>query len=72
MAAAISLLGLQSGAALATVVGVLVEVPIMLSVHAIVKRTRARYERSRSRSRSSGFRPLTDAQVSLLVSVYSW
>jgi len=72
VAAAISLLGLQSGAALATVVGVLVEVPIMLSVLAIVKRTRARYERSRSRSRSSGFRPLTDAQVSLLVSVYSW
>lgn len=45
VAAAISLFGLQSGAALATVVGVLVEVPVMLSVVAIVKRTRSWYER---------------------------
>jgi ACR3 family arsenite transporter len=45
VAAAISLFGLQSGAALATVVGVLVEVPVMLSVVAIVKRSRAWYER---------------------------
>ncbi|QNN65609.1 ACR3 family arsenite efflux transporter [Sphingomonas rhizophila] len=45
VAAAISLFGLQSGAALATVVGVLVEVPVMLSVVAIVKRTRRWYER---------------------------
>ena len=45
VAAAISLFGLKSGAALATVVGVLVEVPVMLSVVAIVKRTRAWYER---------------------------
>ena len=44
VAAAISLFGLQSGAALATVVGVLVEVPVMLSVVAIVKRTRGWYE----------------------------
>ena len=44
VAAAISLFGLQSGAALATVVGVLVEVPVMLSVVAIVKRTRSWYE----------------------------
>lgn len=44
VAAAISLFGLHSGAALATVVGVLVEVPVMLSVVAIVKRTRAWYE----------------------------
>lgn len=44
VAAAISLFGLQSGAALATVVGVLVEVPVMLSVVAIVKRTRPWYE----------------------------
>ena len=36
MAAAISLFGFDSGAALATVVGVLVEVPVMLSVVAIV------------------------------------
>jgi arsenite transporter len=46
VAAAISLFGLNSGAALATVVGVLVEVPVMLSVVAIVKRTRGWYERS--------------------------
>ena len=46
VAAAISLFGLQSGAALATVVGVLVEVPVMLSVVAIVKRSRAWYERA--------------------------
>ncbi|HTG38011.1 ACR3 family arsenite efflux transporter [Sphingomonas sp.] len=44
VAAAISLFGLQSGAALATVVGVLVEVPVMLSVVAIVRRTRGWYE----------------------------
>jgi ACR3 family arsenite transporter len=44
VAAAISLFGLQSGAVLATVVGVLVEVPVMLSVVAIVKRTRGWYE----------------------------
>ncbi|WP_197707500.1 MULTISPECIES: ACR3 family arsenite efflux transporter [Sphingobium] len=46
VAAAISLFGLNSGAALATVVGVLVEVPVMLSVVAIVKRSRPWYERS--------------------------
>jgi ACR3 family arsenite transporter len=44
VAAAISLFGLTSGAALATVVGVLVEVPVMLSVVAIVKRSRGWYE----------------------------
>ncbi len=44
VAAAISLFGFDSGAALATVVGVLVEVPVMLSVVAIVNRTRAWYE----------------------------
>lgn len=46
VAAAISLFGLKSGAALATVVGVLVEVPVMLSVVAIVKRSRGWYERA--------------------------
>ena len=40
VAVAISLFGLTSGAALATVVGVLVEVPVMLSLVAIVNRTR--------------------------------
>ena len=44
VAVAISLFGLQSGAALATVVGVLVEVPVMLSVVWIVNRSRDWYE----------------------------
>ena len=46
VAAAVSLFGLHSGAALATVVGVLVEVPVMLSVVAVVNRTRGWYGRS--------------------------
>src|SRR5215472_13931078 len=44
VATAIVLFGFQSGAALATVVGVLVEVPVMLSVAHIVRRTRGWYE----------------------------
>ena len=44
VAAAISIFGLQSGAALATVVGVLVEVPVMLSVVRIVNRSKSWYE----------------------------
>ncbi len=44
VAAAISLFGFNSGAALATVVGVLIEVPVMLSVVKIVNRSRAWYE----------------------------
>ncbi|MCW6511881.1 ACR3 family arsenite efflux transporter [Lichenifustis flavocetrariae] len=45
VAAAISLFGFRSGAALATVVGVLIEVPVMLSVVWIVNRSRGWYER---------------------------
>ena len=45
VAAAISLFGLDSGAALATVVGVLVEVPVMLSVVRLAKASRGWYER---------------------------
>jgi arsenite transporter len=45
VAAAIALFGFQSGAALATVVGVLVEVPVMLSVVRIVLRTSGWYQR---------------------------
>ncbi len=45
VAAAISLFGFESGAALATVVGVLVEVPVMLAVVKIVNASRAWYER---------------------------
>ncbi len=44
VATAIALFGFQSGAALATVVGVLVEVPVMLSVVSIVNRSKAWYE----------------------------
>lgn len=43
VAVAISLFGLNSGAALATVVGVLVEVPVMLSLVAFANRTRAQF-----------------------------
>lgn len=46
VAAAISLFGLHSGAALATVVGVLVEVPVMLLVVRVVNRTKTWYESS--------------------------
>jgi len=45
VAAAIAMFGFDSGAALATVVGVLVEVPVMLSVVAIVNRSKPWYER---------------------------
>ncbi|WP_442595578.1 ACR3 family arsenite efflux transporter [Parapusillimonas sp. JC17] len=44
VAAAISLFGIQSGAALATVVGVLIEVPVMLLVVRIVNRSKDWYE----------------------------
>ena len=64
IAAAISLFGFQSGAALATVVGVLIEVPVMLSVVKIVTATRGWYERGAAvkrhgnvleRARSEGY-----------------
>jgi len=47
VAAAISLFGLNSGAALATVVGVLIEVPVMLSVVKIVNASKHWYDSSR-------------------------
>jgi ACR3 family arsenite transporter len=46
VAAAISLFGFHSGAALATVVGVLIEVPVMLLVVHIVNRSKRWYERN--------------------------
>jgi ACR3 family arsenite transporter len=49
VAAAISLFGFNSGAALATVVGVLIEVPVMLSVVWIVNRSKGWYERGSAR-----------------------
>ena len=48
VATAIALFGFQSGAALATVVGVLIEVPVMLSVVRIVRSSRGWYERGQS------------------------
>jgi ACR3 family arsenite transporter len=48
VAAAISLFGFHSGAALATVVGVLIEVPVMLSVVWVVNRSKPWYERPRA------------------------
>jgi arsenite transporter len=45
VAAAISLFGFESGAALATVVGVLIEVPVMLLVVHVVNRSKDWYER---------------------------
>lgn len=45
VAVAISLFGLNSGAALATVVGVLVEVPVMLSLVAFANKTKSRFDR---------------------------
>ncbi|MDF2809674.1 MAG: arsenical-resistance protein [Microvirga sp.] len=53
VAAAISLFGFQSGAALATVVGVLIEVPVMLSVVWIVNRSKGWYESGSSTSRTA-------------------
>ena len=46
VAAAISLFGFESGAALATVVGVLIEVPVMLLVVHVVNRSKGWYERA--------------------------
>ena len=51
VAAAISLFGFESGAALATVVGVLVEVPVMLAVVKIVNASEAWYSRGAPQSR---------------------
>ena len=48
VAAAISLFGFHSGAALATVVGVLIEVPVMLLVVNVVNRSKGWYERTPS------------------------
>jgi len=50
VAAAITLFGLESGAALATVVGVLIEVPVMLAVVKVVNATKGWYEAGAGRS----------------------
>ncbi|HVA28779.1 MAG TPA: ACR3 family arsenite efflux transporter [Candidatus Baltobacteraceae bacterium] len=56
VATAISLFGFESGAALATVVGVLVEVPVMLSVVKIVNASKGWYERGRAVQRRGTLR----------------
>ena len=50
VAAAISLFGFQSGAALATVVGVLIEVPVMLLVVRVVNQSKGWYEQGAQRA----------------------
>jgi ACR3 family arsenite transporter len=54
VAVAISLFGLNSGAALATVVGVLVEVPVMLSLVALANRTRIYFPGSEGTGNTQG------------------
>ncbi|MDO8976280.1 ACR3 family arsenite efflux transporter [Reyranella sp.] len=54
VAAAIGIFGFSSGAALATVVGVLIEVPVMLSVVKIVNASKGWYERGQAVSRGGG------------------
>jgi ACR3 family arsenite transporter len=51
VAAAIALFGFESGAALATVVGVLIEVPLMLAVVGVVNRSQGWYEAARPAQR---------------------
>jgi ACR3 family arsenite transporter len=57
VAAAISLFGFNSGAALATVVGVLIEVPVMLTIVWIVNRSKDWYEHSGRSAHTSARSP---------------
>ncbi|HUY41108.1 MAG TPA: ACR3 family arsenite efflux transporter [Candidatus Dormibacteraeota bacterium] len=61
VATAISVFGFASGAALATVVGVLIEVPVMLSVVKIVKASKGWYERGSAVRHNAGGRPSSQA-----------
>ena len=63
VAAAISLFGFNSGAALATVVGVLIEVPVMLTVVKIVNRSKGWYEAGAAVQRRSQLEAISEAQV---------
>src|SRR3546814_2994517 len=58
VAVAIGLFGLNSGAALVTVVGVLVEVPVMLSLVAVANRTRGHLPAQRSEEHTSELQTL--------------
>jgi hypothetical protein len=59
VAAAIGLFGFNSGAALATVVGVLIEVPVMLLIVRVVNNTRGWYESGSRASRHHPRDPMT-------------
>lgn len=63
VAAAISLFGFNSGAALATVVGVLIEVPVMLTVVKIVNRSKGWYEAGAAVQRRSQLEAISEARV---------
>jgi ACR3 family arsenite transporter len=63
VAAAISLFGFNSGAALATVVGVLIEVPVMLTVVKIVNRSKGWYEAGAAVQRRSQLEAIPEARV---------
>jgi len=56
VAVAISLFGINSGAALATVVGVLIEVPVMLALVGVVNRSKNWYERGEAVQRTQELR----------------
>jgi ACR3 family arsenite transporter len=62
VATAIALFGFESGAALATVVGVLIEVPVMLLLVRVVVRSRAWYERGRGVPASAELAALRSGQ----------
>ncbi len=69
VATAIALFGFESGAALATVVGVLIEVPVMLLLVRVVLRTRRWYERGRGIIASStDLVPFSGAEAAGMVS----
>lgn len=63
VAAAISLFGFNSGAALATVVGVLIEVPVMLSVVKIVNSSKGWYESGAAVARRTPAAPVVQEQI---------
>lgn len=63
VAVAISLFGFESGAALATVVGVLVEVPVMLSLVVLSNRTEDRFPRERAGARRVTSEPIARGEL---------
>ena len=72
MAAAISLYGFESGAALATVVGVLIEVPVMLAVVRVVNGTKGWYEREQRVGDTPPILPICGGVLKSLFSLTLW